>query len=179
MLELITCACFIGLLQQFSRSLSLCLPVCCSFKYNVVPHSHHHSSHLSAPSSQGPLTPLICCLFLLPSVLSLFILLLDFSSPPLPLLHSLSLSPLHGSPRLRFLLLPCLIYPILSPWLGGGELCNTQTLLCVYVCAYVTTGMYVCVAVFCVCPSAFLPGACLVRVGCVCLCMCVCMQVAS
>lgn len=165
MLELITCACFIGLLRQFSRSLSLCLPVCCSFKYNVVPHSHQHNSHLSAPSSQGPLTPLICCLFLL----LLFSAYSSSSSiahhppsPPIPPLLlvpliCLGLSPLHGSPRLRSAL-SCLIYPILSPWLGGGELCNTQTLLCVYVCMYVTTGMYVCVTVFaCVCPP-FPPG---------------------
>lgn len=73
-------------------------------------------------------------------------------------------------PRLRFAL-PCLICPILSPWFGGGGLCNSQTLLCACVCTYVTTGMYVCVVVFaCVCLPFFL----------VCLCVygtCVCVRV--
>lgn len=141
-----------------------------------MPHSHYHSNHLSALSSQGPLTLLICCLFLL----LLFFASSSFSStsralrPPSPLpasstfpslvsvltLISLSLNPLHSFPWLRFAL-PCLICPILSPWLGGGGLCNTQTLLCVYVCTYVTTGMYVCVVVFaCVCPPFFLVCLC-------------------
>lgn len=138
-------------------------------------HSHHHSNHLSALSSQGPLTPLICRIFLLLlfSASSSFLASLSFH----PLTHvlspsifsslfstllfsislSLSISSFNGSPRLRFAL-PCLIYPILSPWLGGGELCNAQTL---FVCMYVTIGVCarVCVHLLSWC-------------DCVCVCVC-------
>ncbi|KAG7228071.1 hypothetical protein INR49_005693, partial [Caranx melampygus] len=59
-----------------------------------------------------------------------------------------------------------LSHPLTIAW--GGGLCNTQTLLCVYVCTYVTTGMYVCVTVFaCVCPP-FSPWCACVSLACLC-----------
>lgn len=152
MLELITCACFIGLLQQFSRSLSLCLPVCCSFKYNVVLHSHHHSNHLSGLSSQGPLTPLICCLFLVllffassihldfyrlftlsPPLLCVFFFcfLFLFSSP-----HFLSLSQSQPSPRFSTASI-CSAMLNLSHPLHHGLGVNCVTLKHSCVCMYV------------------------------------------
>lgn len=152
------------------------MPVCCSFKYNFVPHSHHHSNHLSALSSQGPLTPLIHCLFLL---------LLFFA----PLSSSLT----SQSPHLSLVSLSSLFSASVSSTVlhGFGLLCHAQSIPsnhalgvmdCVklkhsYVCTYACTWPLVCVCmcvcdcIACVCPLFFLMCC---GVWCACACVCPC-----